>query len=183
MANEGRYVYRFLDTVGDGTGVTQHSDDFSTTEELYQVDPPAQGFFAILQMMVQIRSNGMMSGEKYGDQPELTDGIIVGTFDLDDNIIVDLTGGQPIKSNGDWAKQAYDAQMMGFGAAAASGDQYLKVRWNFADAGQPIFISQGERFAVKLSDDFSGLISQTAQVQGFFCISSQLKVAQTFRIA
>jgi len=182
MAGEGRYVYRFLDTVGDGTGPTQHSDDFSTGE-LFQVDAPDQGFFAINLMTVQIRSNGMMSGEKYGDQSELTNGITVGIFDLDDNILTDLTDGQPIKSNADWAKYAHDATMLDFGAGAPSGDQYLRVRWNFTDAGQPVFVSKGERFAVKLNDDFSGLISQTAQVQGFFCISSQLKVAQTFRIA
>ncbi len=183
MAGESRYFYRFLDTAGDGTGIKQQSDDFSTTADFYQVDPPAQGFFAIHLMTVQIRSSGMMSGNKYGDQPELTNGITAAIIDLDDNVVTDLTDGQPVKNNADWAKFAYDARMLDFGPGSASGDQYLRVRWKFADAGQPVFISQGERFAVKLNDDFSGLISQTAQIQGFFCISSQLKVARTFRIA
>jgi len=183
MAGEGRYVYRFLDLVGDGTGTVSHTDDFSSTEEFFQVDPPAQGFFAIHLMMILIRSSGKMSGDKYGDQPELTNGITIATIDLDDNIIIDLTDGQPIKSNGAWAGQAHDATMLDFGAGSPAGDQFLRVRWKFLDAGQPIFISQGERFAVRLNDDFSGLVSQTAQVQGFFCISSKLKVAETFRIA
>lgn len=182
MANEERYVYRFLDAVGDGTGPTQHAADFSTTGEFFQVDPPAQGFFAINLMTIQIRSNGMMSGEKYGDQPELTNGITAAIIDLDDNILTDLTGGQPVKSNADWAKFAYDAEMLDFGVGQ-SGDQFLRVRWDFKVAGQPLFINKGQRFAVKLNDDFSGLISQTAQVQGFFCVASKNKIAETFRIA
>jgi len=181
MADEGRYVYRFLDAAGDGTGATQQTADYSTTAEFFQVDPPDQGFFAIHQMIVQIRSSGMMRAENYGDQPELTNGIIVATIDFNDNIITDFTDGQPIKSNGDWAGQAYDAEMVNVGVSQ-SGDQFLKVRWSFSDAGQPVYISQGERFAVKLDDDFSGLVSHTAQVQGFFGISARTDEPAIIRI-
>jgi len=182
MAGEGRYVYRFLDVVGDGSGVLDLARDHSTTEEFYQVDPPDQGFFAIHQLLIQIRSSGMMAGDRYGDQPELTNGITVATIDLNDNIIVDLTDGQPIKSNGDWAGQAYDATHLEYGAGSPSADQFLRIRWSFADAGQPIYITQGERFAVKLDDDFSGLIAHSAQVQGFFGISARTQESGIIRI-
>jgi len=182
MADEGRYVYRFLDETGDGSGNKAQTGDFSSTPQFFRVNPPPQGFFGITRIMVQIRSSGMMKGETYGNLPELTNGITVAIYDKDDNIITDLTDGEPIKSNADWARQSYDGSMMNFGAGAPSGDQFFRVRWTFGEGGQPLFISKELSLRFLLNDDFTGLVGHFAQVQGFFCISARTSEPSIFRV-
>ena len=182
MAEEARYVYRFLDTVGDGSGTKGMTGDFSSTPQFFRVNSPAQGFYGIIRILVQVRSSGMTKGETYGDLPELTNGITVAIYDKDDNIVLDLTDGQPIKSNADWARQSYDGAMMDFGAGAPSGDQFFKVRWTFGEGGQPLFISKELSLRFLLNDDFTGLIEHSAQAQGFFCISARTVEPDIFRV-
>jgi len=182
MANEERYIYRHLDAVGDGSGSIDQNGDFSSTPQFFRVNAPAQGFYGIQRIMVQIRSSGMMKGDTYGDQPELTNGIAAAIYDKDDNIEVDLTDGQPIRNNGDWARYSYDGSMMDFGAGAPSSDQFLRVRWTFGEGGQPLFISKGSSLRFLLNDDFTGLSGHLAQVQGFFCISARRTEPPIFRV-
>jgi len=182
MADEARYIYRHLDVVGDGTGSIDQNGDFSSTPQFFRVNPPVQGFYGIARIMVQIQSSGMMKGDTYGDLPELTNGITVAIYDKDNNILIDITDGQPIKNNAGWARQAYDARMLDFGAGSPSGDQFFQVRWTFGEAGQPLFISKGASLRFLLNDDFTGLTGHLAQVQGFFCISARTTEPNILRV-
>lgn len=48
-----------------------------------------------------------------------------------------------------------------------AGNDYFTARWTFALAGRPITIAPGMLFAFDLNDDLSGLVSFTANLQGF----------------
>lgn len=180
MADEARYVYRFLDETGNGSGNRAETGDYSSGPQFFKVNSPTQGFFGITTFAVQIQSSGMMTGDGYGDGPALTNGIIVGVFDVGNNLLIDFTDGNPIKTNSDWAKVA-DVEMLDFGPGA-SGDQYMNIRWPFAASGQPVFIAGDAFFGVKLNDDFSGLVSKVARVQGFFSITAQTVDPRIFRV-
>lgn len=151
---------RYLDTNGDGTGTKNANGNYSSAAETFYIDGP----LTITRMIVSVEDTGGMQAEEYGNLgTALTNGI---TIDIDsgglDNELVDLTDGEPIKTNAGWGQLCYDVDLKSWGA----GDDLLVVRWTFDKSGAPIKLGDDDRLEITLNDDFSGLIGHYFLVQG-----------------
>lgn len=152
--------FRHLDTVGDGTGSIDGNGNYSVTPRKLKLTAASE--LDLHRMMVEIRDTGAFSAEKYGALAELTNGVKVEAIDADDNVLIDLLDGTPIKSNAEWGANCYDVDLKTWGA----GDEFVLVRWTFAKAGAPLTLHAGESLQVTLQDDLSGLVEHHFLVQG-----------------
>ncbi len=159
-------IYQFLDTDGDGTGSINVVGDYEDTAEIFFIGPPpANEYWHIERMVVQVSDAGALDAGKYGNNVELTNGITVRKQD-DSGTVIELTGGKPIITNADWGGVCYDVASVGFG----QGDNYLGVRWTFGKSGWPLYLDgdgDNERLEVVVNDDMTDLVGQTFMVQGW----------------
>lgn len=157
-------IYRFLDTNGDGTGtkdaIGNYSNAGSGVEHFYF---QAKGYADIHRMIVHYEDGVGMRAERYGSLASaLTNGILIKVLDSDLSELLDITDYIPIKSNSDWARIAYDVQLLAWGA----GNESIGARLTFTRAGGPIRLEPGQRLVVILNDDFTGLVDQYFMIQG-----------------
>jgi hypothetical protein len=160
-----RHLYRFLDTNGDGTGTKVATGSYSPgTPGIFFIKPPAGQTYRLERMIVSIRDNAGMSGEKYGGLAELANGIIVRAQN-DSGTVLDLTDGLPVKANSHWGRLCYDVAINVFSV----GDNFVEVRWSFFKSGYELTIggNENERFEVVCRDDLSGLVDHTFMIQGW----------------
>ena len=156
-------LYRFLDENGNDTGNKNANGDYSGVNNTeFFILCPAGFIYLIHRIIIHITDVGNPDSGKYGNNITLTNGINIEVLDSDDNVLEDLTDGFPVKTNADWGRFSYDVQDISFG----SGDSSVGCRWSFDKAGDPITLKPGERFAVMLNDDFSGLVEHTFHIQG-----------------
>ena len=158
-------LYRYLDTDGDGGGTKQATGDYSVTPDDFRIVPPSDRIYHIERMIAFVEDASGFRAERYGSLgAALTNGIQVLHLNSDGTTKEDLTDGLPIKTNAEWGRTCYDAEVKTWGA----GDEVLLVRWTFSKAGLPLVIDGrfGEEFVVRLSDSFVGLVEHTFQVQG-----------------
>jgi hypothetical protein len=155
-------LYRFLDTVGDGSGTKNARGNYAIPK-LFKIMPPAGSIYKLRRMMVQIESSGSPDAGKYGDSIVLTNGIFVKIYKRG-RPYIDLTDGLPIITNTNWGRVCYDVGESTYG----QGTNYVSARWTFGKAG--VFIQldgdKQECFAVVLNDNFNALVSHTFMVQG-----------------
>lgn len=168
MAGFGRVdkeIYRFLDTVGDGSGTKNANGNYSNSggqNFLYVASDPVPS--VLWRLIVNIRDGGGgFSADGYGGLAALSNGITISVRDSGGGVLLNITDDVPIQSNGDWARFCFDTGVDDFG----SGDDFLKVRWTFANSGRPLILNPGERFVVNLADDLTGLTSHYFNLQGF----------------
>lgn len=156
-------LHRFLDTNGDGTGATNINGDYSATEEIFYIQPPAGKKYRISRMLLLLEDSHIV-WDQYGGMGEaLTNGIIIRTRN-DSEVITDLTNGRPIKRNMDWGAHCYDVDRNSTG----QGNDYFHGRWTFALAGQVLRLDgdMNERLECVVNDDLSGLVSHLLKVDG-----------------
>ena len=79
-------LYRYLDTVGDGTGTKIATGNYSVMADDFKISPGATERFEIHRMVVFIEEDARMSLEEYGGMG------------------VALTNGIPVKTNGGWSR-------------------------------------------------------------------------------
>ena len=172
-----RYVYRYLDTVGDGSGTKNANGDYSSSATDFRINAPAGGVYEITRMLVHIRDAANMSADEYGNlNGALANGITVAVYD-GDTLDCDLTDGLPVQSNADWGRVCYDAESLSYG----SGDDFVRVRWTFSKAGQPLYLAGDYNFRVQLNDNFTGLVAHYFQVQGFYSVSTHTTTPGIYR--
>ena len=111
-------------------------------------------------MIVFIEDSGNFPSGSYGNIGALANGIELREERI--NNTVKLTSESPIKTNAEWSKFCYDVNYVDFG----SGNNHLSVRWTFANSGSPVRLYPGESFLAYLSDNFTGLIQHTFEIQG-----------------
>ena len=160
-------IYRFLDENGDGTGNKNANGDYSSTPTEFFIQPPPGQVFRIERMMILIRdSQNQFYTDRYGDVGVLGNGIEIKTLD-DSGVLVNLTDDLPVKTNGEWGKFCYDAEV--YPSTMGGTDTYLRARWTFSRAGYPLRLvgDNNERLAVILNDDLTGLIEHHFHVQGY----------------
>jgi len=156
---------RFLDTNGDGSGTKNANGDYSSTADIFYIQPGAEQVFRISRMLVSIEDTNGMSASDYGNITSgLTNGIQVRKQD-DSGTISDLTDGLPVQSNAAWGSFCYDVELK----AWSTGNELLVVRWTFTKSGQFIRLngSNNERLEVVLNDNLTGLIGHYFLVQGY----------------
>ena len=159
-------LFRYLDTVGDGTGTKDAIGNYSGAEEEFFIAPPAGTVYQINRLIVEVRDGNGMRAEHYGTLgAALTNGIEVQTRTGVSTTVIDLSDGLPITTNAEWGGLCFDAEVKAWGA----GDDFLLVRWTFASSGGNIRLDgdSGERLAVILNDDLTGLGSHTFMAQGY----------------
>lgn len=167
-ANSGELpdvVSRNMDTVGDGSGLTQVTGDYSGAEERFIFAPEAGEIVRLHRLIVFVEGSNGFSSTKYGNLGTLTTGIgLELSGDLRDTI--DLMHGEPVKSNGSWAQHCYDADLKSWGV----GNDMLAVRWTFDKSGIPIRLvgSSNDKLEIIVNDDFTGLDSHLYMIQGHY---------------
>lgn len=159
--------YQFLDTVGDGSGTVDITGDYSSTAERFLIANPSDSdeVMYVNRLIIHYGDTAGFSADAFADfVSALTNGIQVRhRNDFDDSILEDLTDGEPIKSNAEWAKFCYDGRVDAFG----SGADYFVVRWTLAGAGKPLALRPGQSLNFEFNDDMSGLLGMTVQAQGY----------------
>lgn len=146
---------RHLDTDGDGTGTKNAIGDYSSTPEIFYIQPAATQIFRVYRMLVLIRGpKAKFLTDNYGSRIQLTNGIIIRTQD-DSGTLINLSDDVPIRTNGNWARMCFDSFI--YEAGSGGTDTYLRVRWTFSQAGYPIRLNgaNNERLEIVLNDDFT----------------------------
>jgi hypothetical protein len=155
--------FRFADTGGDGAGTKNANGDYSGAEEEFFIQPSGDGVMVVNRMILTIRDMGSFMTSGYGGGPALGTGIAVQIRTGPSTVILDLTDGITIKTNGDWSRYSYDVQLLSLGG----GDSYLSCRWTFERSGKAIRLVSGQRLAFILNDDMTGLNEQFFHFQGY----------------
>ena len=158
-------IFRYLDQNGNGTGPKNGNLNHAGSIQGYRLQPGPGEIMRIERMLVSIEDASGFSTVKYGNLAELTNGIVVQTS-RDDVQTLDLTDGEPIKTNADWSAKCYDADVKSWGV----GNEMLPVRWTFAKSGTVLRLvgDDLDSFDVLLNDDFSGLVKHQFFVNGYF---------------
>jgi len=156
-------IYRFIDTVGDGSGDVSGVGDFSTTPRILFIAPPANQTFELHRMLVHIEDALSFDSGSYGNGITLTNGIKLKQ--TVNGVVTFLTGVLSVKRNPDWGMYCFDA---GPPSTYGSGNEAMPVRWTFSKAGAPLSLNgrTGDKFEVILNDDFSGLVNHHFFVNG-----------------
>lgn len=154
--------FRFLDTVGDGTGTINGNLDYSGAAADLKYIAPGPGV-NVARMIITVEDATGMRAERYGSLgAALTNGIKLIHLNVDGTDRHDLTNGLPIKTNAQWGAYCYDVELKEWGA----GNEFLLVRWTFEKAGSGIHLHPNEALAVRLNDDLRGLVNHNFQIQG-----------------
>jgi hypothetical protein len=166
-------LYRFLDTVGDGSGTKLVNGDYSSTLTKFLIKPTAPEVFYLTRMIVSLTDNGNITPLTYGALATLSNGISV-KYKLD-GVTTDFTNGVTIKSNGDWGRYCYDVTLNSLGPG---NDGFVFVRWTFEksllkvkDGGSQTAAlklegHKDDEFYIEVNDDLRGLISHYFMVEG-----------------
>ena len=159
-AHEEKALSRALDTVGDGTGTDNHLGNYAAAAQIVRIRPPVSKTYRINRLIVHYDDNGAFGATNYGASTGLTIGVKVSKKDANDIDLIDLTNGNPIVSNGDWAKVG-DVTIQDWGG----GDNMLSATWVFST---PIVLRgyDSESLCVTLNDDFTGLTQHILTAQG-----------------
>lgn len=158
-----RSFYRFLDTVGDGSGTKNAVGDYSTPTDFKLTNPAAaNGIMEVERLMVQIEDNAAVSAESYGGLSALSNGVILLVVDGDGDTVVNITDDQPIKSNGHWAQFCFDVTIDIFPGT----NNFVEVRWTFAKAGAPVVLKPGWSLIARMQDNLTGLVTHMLNAQG-----------------
>jgi len=159
-------IYRYLDTNGNGTGVSNAAVDHSSAVQQYYIAPDPGEVFHIARMIVSIEDTSGMTAQEYGNLGSaLTNGVEIKKMKGASLPLIDLSAGVPIQTNAQWGALCYDVDLKTWGV----GDELLVVRWTFDKSGGSLRLdsANGERLSVFLNDDFSGLITHRFMVQGY----------------
>jgi len=146
---------RHLDTNGDGTGTKNAIGDYSSSPEIFYIQPSVDQIFRITRMMILVRgAKNTFYTDYYGSREPLSVGIIVRKQD-DSGTIINFTDNVPIRTNGNWGRFCFDAEV--YPATIGNTDSYLRVRWTFEKYGYPVRLdgSNNERLEIALNDDFT----------------------------
>ena len=161
-------IFRFLDTVGDGTGDKNAIGDYSSVPQEFKIAPDLHEGFFIVQLVVLLAATGPLGSGVYGGggmgNNPLTNGVRIYKKKVD-AITADFGGGVAIKDNGDWLRFGPDVQILEFGP----GDNHIMFRLGVVKDDNVLALSGNdeEAFVVALSDNFTGLTKHFFMAQGY----------------
>lgn len=157
---------RILDTVGDGTGTTDVTGDYSALAETFLIVPGVTETFEISQLQVEIETavgGNAIRPWRYGDLLALTNGIDIHTHDGVSVLRRITEASKPIQDNRDWIRNAYEVSTE---TDQASG--FMHILWDFAKQDAKIVLdgAAGHDLRVVVNDDFTSLVGHTFTVKG-----------------
>ena len=156
---KSEYFARFLDTIGDGTGIFQANVNGSVTPVEFKVDVPVDKVLFIQELVVTVRDNGQFAAGGYGALPTLTNGIKI--YYKPDAVTppIDRTPQKAIDCNGCWAIIAsrYEQRL------TTTNDQaHSSIHWFHT----PLEIRGGGWYKIIVRDDLTGLTAHTFRIHG-----------------
>jgi len=159
------HLPRYLDTNGDGTGTKNANGNYSGGATDFYIQPPASTIYRIARLIVSVEDTSGFSAAEYGNTGSALSNVIHIETQDGGGTIVDYDNGVPIKTNAEWGRVCYDADLKTWGA----GNELLLVRWTYTKSGSFIRLDgdSSEKFVVTLNDDLTGLISHYFLVQGY----------------
>lgn len=155
------FWHKVADTVGNGTGSTVASGDYSSVNRSLLVNP-TDGLSYEITRIIWSCVGTTMTAAKYGARTALSKGVVITVED--NSGVVDTLTAYPILDNQGWATHCHDRYPTDFGA----GIGILTVRWTFAKSGVPVRLINGEGkfIRVLLQDNFTGVGTQRFMFQG-----------------
>jgi hypothetical protein len=162
--NHAQPLCQFLSTGGDGTGTIDAIGDYSSGTTQFYIEPAAGQNFEIGLLIIEVEDGQGMAATDYGNIAALTNGIKLQKRTGASTIDYELTAGESVKTNADWAGFAYDADVKSW----SSGDEVLVVRWTFTATGGHVELDGdlNERLVMLLADDMTGLVHHRFLAQG-----------------
>lgn len=139
--------------------------DGSASATPFYISCPPDTELLLHRAIISIYDTKGMEDEEYADLgASLSAGLSLKVMSSDGvTVLADLTGGAPIKTNQGWTQMCYDFGITNFTNttnAAAAG------RWTFSKAGNPIYLTPGQRLEMIVDDNLTGLLSQRIMIQG-----------------
>lgn len=157
-------VSKWFSTYLSNGSTTSAVGNYAGGVERFKYTCPTNRRVSLERMLVYVEDTGAFDAEKYGNGITLTNGIRVYVRNPADEIITALDGGLAVKTNAQWGRLCYDADVKKWG----TGNEILVVRWTFSRAGAPVFLTEGHYLSVELNDTFVNLVDHTFLVQGTF---------------
>jgi len=136
--------------------------NYSATPTDFFVRAPTSDVFALSALFATIEDLGKIRSCDYGAGDPLINGITVNHTDSEGGEILSLTNGVPIRCNGQWISASYDRSVSD---EPAGFSNWMTVRWALGSERLPLVLRYGERLAVTLNDDFTGLVSHRFRAQ------------------
>jgi len=159
----GRYLYRLLDDVGDGSGSADMNINGATTPTVFLIKPAASETFNLKRMNIAFIGASMDRGDRYGDLI-LANGLKV-YIGNSEGVTLDYTLQQRIQAWPHWGILAGSDVPSSGGV----GFDAMNVRWTFdKGTGEDVELvgAQGDYLAVLVEDDISALGYHFCAVQG-----------------
>jgi len=162
----GKFISRYMDTIGDGTGNVSGNLDFSALEQSFLLSPGPGEIFKVRRLIVFIKGTANVREDMYGFMTALTNGIRIlilqnrplGTLET----LTDVTNGRPIKTNADWRAVCHDELTGQF----STGNKTVSYRYSFDRDSTPVILEgdNNQSLAIILNDDFTSLEEHTFRV-------------------
>lgn len=160
------HIDQLLSTNGDGTGTTDISTNITSLTDVY-IAPPNNQKYIITALQIWLSDNGGLDAGDYGNGISLSNGMEVYHWTGSGPAINNVTRGIPVKTNGDWTRNATLTEESQYG----SGANYLSWIISFTLGGQRGIVldgSSGERLSVLVGiDNYSGLNSHLFIPHGY----------------
>ena len=158
----GLPTQKFLTTTGVSTGIFNINQDYSLTQtDVYYL---ADDTYALHSVLATISDNAKFLQSDYGAiAGGLTNGIELFLYSAALDFEIPLMSGAKIKANYDWLAFAADTRLTSF----EGNPQTLAINFNLTEHyGVPLVMEAGDKFIVRLNDNFSTLVSQTFGLRG-----------------
>ena len=144
---------RFIDTVGDGTGIKDMKVNGSVTPVVFKLKPGANQIFRLNAFNTAYVMNSGNPNVGFGaSTSSLTNGIEIKVM-RGNTTVLDLTDGVLIKDNHDWKNLCYNENESEYGATQSA----LSYCFDFQQAGEAIVLEgvNGDEFIVTINDNLT----------------------------
>ncbi|MFA6213434.1 MAG: hypothetical protein WC714_28615 [Candidatus Obscuribacterales bacterium] len=157
----GRPTQFFLTAAGNNTGAYNLNGNYSASPlDIYY---EATSHYDLYSLLVVISDNANFNQADYGAiVGGLTNGV---SFFIKPSGLpeIPLLSGVSVKHNYEWLTLNHDFVLTSFAGLAQTATISFEIT---EDYGKPINMSSGDRFIVRLNDDFTGLVSHTFGLRG-----------------
>lgn len=160
-------IMRYLDTVGNGTGVKNANGNYASAEEEFLIAPPSGKTYRLLRLHWHIADGTINNTNQYGGIASLTNGCnLVVRESVGSTTLFNLTDNVPVQQNTHLARIA-QIQMRETGFTG--GEDYLKSVIPLDATGTSVRLdgTAGEYLAVTVNDDLTGLTQHRFFVYGY----------------
>lgn len=159
LQKRGMFFGRFLDTVGDATGLINANVDGSGTPIDFKVQAGPAQLILLHKLIVSVRDDAQFVAQGYGGLPYLDMGVQILWKQDASAVEVDRTIQREIHCNGCWALYADDYQVR---IAKANDEIHSSVHV----FNTPLIIGPGGYYAVRINDNLSRLTQHYFRVHG-----------------